>query len=120
MLVTVSDWRIGRHGGVNKCRHCVKPLSLSMGVVLTSTGDDLVAGAAVPDTNGSALDVDLSAEGAGVLGVLSDFHLLDLLTQGSTVSVKQGHGLVCCWASRKCRSRAPENHPRDIKQALCP
>lgn len=63
--------------------------------MLTSTGNNLVASSAVPDANGSALDVDLSAEGAGVLGVLGDFHLLDLLTEGSTVSVRGGFGLAC-------------------------
>jgi hypothetical protein len=34
-----------------------------------------------------ALDGVLSAEGADVAGVLGDFHLLHLLTQGGTVSV---------------------------------
>ena len=62
--------------------------------MLTSTGDDLVAGSAVPDANVGALDVDLSAESAGVLGVLADFHLLDLLTEGSTVSIRWEFGLV--------------------------
>lgn len=52
-----------------------------------TTGNSLAARSAVPDTDGVALDVDLSAEGTGVLGVLGDFHLLHLLTQGSTVSV---------------------------------
>lgn len=33
-----------------------------------------------------ALDGDLSAEGAGVLGVLGDFHLLDLFSERGTVS----------------------------------
>lgn len=33
------------------------------------------------------LDSDLSAEGAGVAGVLGDFHLLNLLTERGTVTV---------------------------------
>ena len=40
-----------------------------------TTGDGLLAGLAVPDTDGVTLDGDLSAEGAGVAGVLGDFHL---------------------------------------------
>ena len=52
----------------------------------TSTGNGLAAGSAVPDTDVGALDGNLAAEGAVVLGVLGDFHLLHLLTQGSTVS----------------------------------
>lgn len=52
-----------------------------------TTGDSLVATATFPDTNSLALDGVLSAEGADVAGVLLDFHLLHLLTQGGTVSV---------------------------------
>lgn len=52
-----------------------------------TTGDGLVATATFPDTNSLALDGVLSAEGADVAGVLLDFHLLHLLTQGGTVSV---------------------------------
>lgn len=52
-----------------------------------TTGDGLVAALALPDTNSLALDGVLSAEGADVTGVLGDFHLLHLLTQGGTVSV---------------------------------
>jgi hypothetical protein len=33
-----------------------------------------------------SLDGGLSAEGADVSGVLGDFHLLDLLSEGGTVS----------------------------------
>ena len=53
-----------------------------------TTGDGLVAALALPDTNSLALDGVLSAEGADVAGVLGDFHLLHLLTQGGTVSVE--------------------------------
>ena len=52
-----------------------------------SAGNGLVATLALPDTNSLALDGVLSAEGADVAGVLLDFHLLHLLTQGGTVSV---------------------------------
>lgn len=52
-----------------------------------TTGNGLVATATLPDTNSLALDGVLSAEGADVAGVLLDFHLLHLLTQGGTVSV---------------------------------
>lgn len=52
-----------------------------------TTSNSLLAGLAVPDTDGVTLDGDLSAECAGVLGVLCDFHLLHLLTERSTVSV---------------------------------
>lgn len=38
----------------------------------------LLAGLAVPDTDGVALDGDLTAEGASVASVLAHFHLLDL------------------------------------------
>lgn len=53
-----------------------------------ATGNNLVAALALPDTNGLALDGVLAAEGADVAGVLGDFHLLHLLTQGGTVSVE--------------------------------
>jgi len=53
-----------------------------------TTSDSLLAGPAVPDTGGVTLDRDLSAEGASVTGVLGDFHLLDLLTERGTVTVR--------------------------------
>lgn len=58
-----------------------------------TAGNSALAGLAVPDAGGVTADSDLSAEGAGVLGVLGDFHLLHLLSQGSTVTV-QKNGLV--------------------------
>ena len=62
-----------------------------------TTSNGLVAGLAVPDSDSLALDGVLSAEGAGVTGVLGDFHLLHLLTQGSTVSVGTvSAGVLCC------------------------
>lgn len=54
---------------------------------VSTTGNGLVARLAVPDTGRMTLDGDLSAEGAGVAGVLGDFHLLDLLTERGTVTV---------------------------------
>lgn len=46
-----------------------------------------LAGLAVPDTNRVTLDAGLAAESADVLGVLGNFHLLDRLTERSTVSL---------------------------------
>jgi hypothetical protein len=54
-----------------------------------TTGHGALAGLAVPDADGLPLHGDLAAESAGVLGVLGDFHLLHLLTQGSTVTVDE-------------------------------
>lgn len=54
---------------------------------VSSSGNGLLARLARPDTDRVATDGGLSAEGADVTGVLGDFHLLDLLTQGGTVSV---------------------------------
>lgn len=54
---------------------------------VSSSGNGLLARLARPDTDRVATDGSLSAEGADVTGVLGDFHLLDLLTQGGTVSV---------------------------------
>jgi hypothetical protein len=53
-----------------------------------TTSNGLLAGLALPDSDSSTLDGVLSAEGAGVAGVLRDFHLLDLLTERGTVSVE--------------------------------
>jgi len=53
---------------------------------VSTTSDSLLAAPAVPDADGLTLDGDLSAECAGVAGVLGDFHLLDLLPQGGTIS----------------------------------
>merc|ERR1712054_561647 len=58
----------------------------SRGDGVGTTSDNALAALAVPDADSLAADGDLAAEGAGVLGVLSDFHLLHLLTQGGTVT----------------------------------
>jgi hypothetical protein len=52
-----------------------------------SSSNGLVASLAIPDSDGVSLDSGLSAECADVLGVLCDFHLLDLLSEGGTVSI---------------------------------
>ena len=53
-----------------------------------AASDGALAALAVPDTGGVTTDGDLAAESAGILGVLGDFHLLHLLTQGSTVTIQ--------------------------------
>ena len=59
-----------------------------------TAGDSLLARLAVPDTGGVTLDGVLAAEGAGVAGVLRDFDLLHLLTEGGTIAGV----LVSCWS----------------------
>lgn len=51
-----------------------------------TSGNDLLATTAFPDTNGSAADGITTAEAASVLGVLGGFDLLHLLTDGATVA----------------------------------
>ena len=58
--------------------------SLPHGPSTTSHG--LMTALALPDSDSGTLDVVLTAESACISGVLGDFHLLDLLTQGSTVT----------------------------------
>jgi len=53
-----------------------------------ATSNGLVAAFALPDTDGVPLDAVLAAECACVLGVLGDFHLLHLLSEGCTVSIQ--------------------------------
>lgn len=53
-----------------------------------TSSNDLLAGAALPDSDGLSLDGVLAAEGADVSRVLRHFHLLHLLTQGGTVSIR--------------------------------
>lgn len=70
------------HSSGSRCRHSV-----------CSSSDGLAAGLAVPDANGVSLNGGLAAESADISGVLGDFHLLDLLSEGGTVSgtVFTGH-----------------------------
>lgn len=58
-----------------------------------TTGEGLVAALAVPNAHSTPLHRILAAEGAGVAGVLRDFHLLDLLPQGGAIAsaVLAGH-----------------------------
>lgn len=66
-----------------------------------SSSNSLVARLAVPDSDGMSLDGGLSAECADVFGVLGDFHLLDLLSEGSTVSVgrRKSQSALCLHVS---------------------
>ena len=51
-----------------------------------ATSNNLAAATTLPDTNSGALHRVLAAEGAGVLGVLADFNLLDLLAGSAAVA----------------------------------
>jgi len=53
-----------------------------------ATSNSLATSLAVPDTDGVSLDCVLAAECADVSGVLCDFHLLHLLSERCTVSVR--------------------------------
>ena len=52
----------------------------------SSNFDATVLCAAAPDADSLTLHVVLSTEGAHVFGVLGDFHLLDGLTEGGTIT----------------------------------
>jgi hypothetical protein len=69
-----------------KKSHLKCSLNVRHGVCSSSNG--LVARLAVPDPNRVSLDCGLSAESADVSGVLGDFHLLDLLSEGGTISAR--------------------------------
>ena len=62
-------------------------LDLRHGPCTTSNG--LFASSAFPNSYGVSLDSVLAAESADVSGVLCDFHLLDLFSEGSAVSVRK-------------------------------
>lgn len=70
-------WRLGR---------LVKEGEFDVREGVGTTGDGLLARLAVPDTGRVTLDGVLAAEGAGVAGVLRDFDLLHLLTEGGTIA----------------------------------
>jgi hypothetical protein len=53
---------------------------------ISTTSHDLFASLALPDTSCLSLNSSLTAESAAILGMLSDFHLLDDLSQGGTIS----------------------------------
>ena len=81
---------------------------------VSTTGNGLVAALALPDTDSLALDGVLSAEGADVAGVLGDFHLLHLLTQGGTVSVGSLLESLCRRIGLFAMGRVSrENHSRE-------
>jgi hypothetical protein len=52
----------------------------------STTGHSLITSLAGPDTNGTSLDGVFTTESTSVSGVLGDFHLLYLLTEGSTIT----------------------------------
>lgn len=58
----------------------------SSGNGVSTTGNSLAAGLAVPDTSSVSLHGSLTAERAVVLSVLLDLHLLGLSSQGRTIS----------------------------------
>ena len=62
-----------------------------------ASGDRLLAALAVPDSDRMSLDRVLAAESADVSGVLGDFHLLDLFSEGCTITsaVLAGHADLC-------------------------
>ena len=66
----------------------------------STSSNGFLARFALPDTDSGTLDSVLSAEGAGVAGVLRDLHLLDLLTERGTVSVGELSASVSCSAVR--------------------
>jgi len=63
-----------------------------------ASGDRLLAALAVPDSDRMSLDRVLAAESADVSGVLGDFHLLDLFSEGCTITsaVLAGHADLLC------------------------
>ena len=71
---------------LHRDRKFVRGVNVNVRHSVCSSSDGLVARLAVPDSDGMSLDGGLSAECADVFGVLSDFHLLDLLSEGGTVS----------------------------------
>jgi hypothetical protein len=53
----------------------------------STTSNCLLARFAVPDSDGVAFDSILAAECADIAGMLGDFHLLHLFSEGGTISV---------------------------------
>lgn len=62
-----------------------------------ASGHCLLATLAVPDSNRVSLDAVLAAKGADIASVLGDFHLLDLFSEGCTITsaVFTGHADLC-------------------------
>jgi len=76
-----------------------------------ATSNCLSTTLAVPDPNGVSLHAVLSAECADVSGVLGDFHLLDLFSEGGTITstVFTGHTDLCAAVSPDTCCRAEAN-----------
>lgn len=76
-------------------------LSLDLRNCPCATSNCLSAALAVPDSNRVSLDGVFTAECADVSGVLGDFHLLDLFSEGSTITgtVFTGHTDLCAAVS---------------------
>ena len=53
---------------------------------VSATSEGLAAALALPDAGRGSLDGGLTAESASVLGVLGNFSLLGLLSEGSTIT----------------------------------
>jgi hypothetical protein len=80
---------------------------------VSTTGNSLAAGLAVPDTSSVSLHSSLTAERAVVLGVLLDLHLLGLSSQGRTISDTELTGdsdLLCSLSPETLVLRWIENH----------
>jgi hypothetical protein len=91
-LIAWQQRRVFCNVGVSLCSNsaglyfALKHVDLNVRHGVCSSSDSLVARLAVPDSDRVSLDGCLSAEGADVFGVLSDFHLLHLFAKGGTVS----------------------------------
>lgn len=60
--------------------------SRGSGQRVCTSGNDLTAGSAFPDSHTRSLDVVLSAKDASVRGVLGDFDLANQFTQSGTIT----------------------------------
>ena len=79
------------------------PLLFNLRNCPCASGRRLLATLALPDSDCFSLDGVLSAEGADVARVLSDFHLFDLFSEGGTITgtVFPGHTDLCKVVSEK-------------------
>ena len=76
LLLDLSQTANGTANGNGRC----------CGEGVGTSGNDLAATLAVPDTGTGALDGVLAAEGTAVGGVLADLDLAHELTEGGTIS----------------------------------
>lgn len=79
----------GRSDGVGTSAVVKSVVTSSTRIAGFDLRNSALAGLAVPDANRVTLDAGLAAESAHVLGVLGDFHLLDRLSEGGTVSLRK-------------------------------